>query len=194
MDKEKFLQQLEVGPSVSVGLAAYIRYVLKEETFRAKDRVYLHTSELNHLSFLYKGSARLYIQQEDENEEYTLFFYMEGDFPLVEIDMAIYPGTKLALEFLEDSTLQLIPAKHIHNLYKLFSEFHQLVIKLNTARISKLFLHHLSQNQLNAEERYNQFLKDYPKIALVCEQKKIASFLGIDPKTLSRLRGKDAKW
>lgn len=193
MDKEKFLQQLGNKPAVSVGLAAYIRYVLREEKFFAKNRIYLKQSELNTLSFLYKGSARLYIEQEDSKEENTIMFYLEGDFHLLERDMQIYPGTKLTLEFLEDSTLQHIPDKHIHNLYKLFREFHQLQIKLNAALIRKMFLHQLSQNQYSAEERYDQFLKNYPKIALVCEQKKIAGFLGIDPKTLSRLRGKNSR-
>jgi len=194
MDKEKFLQQMGGGPAVSVGLAAYIRYVLYEEKFHAKERIYLDMSELNTLSFLYKGSARLYLEQEDSSEENTIMFYLEGDFPLIERAMEIYPGTKLALEFLEDSTLQLIPDKHIHNLYKLFREFHQIQIKLNAGLIRKMFLLQLKRNQLNAEERYDQFLKDYPKIALVCEQKKIAGFLGIDPKTLSRLRGKNSRW
>lgn len=194
MDKEKFLQQMGNKPAVSVGLAAYIKYVLHEEKFNAKDRIYLNQSQLNTLSFLYKGSARLYLEQENSKEENTIMFYLEGDFPFIERDMEIYPGTKLALEFLEDSTLQLIPDKHIHNLYKLFKEFHQIQIKLNAALIRKMFLLQLNRNQLNAEERYDQFLKDYPKIALVCEQKKIAVFLGIDPKTLSRLRGKNSRW
>jgi hypothetical protein len=69
MDKEKFLQQMGSEPAVSVGLAAYIRYTINEEKFRAKDRIYLGQSELNTLSFLYKGSARLYIEQEDRNQE-----------------------------------------------------------------------------------------------------------------------------
>lgn len=194
MDKEKFLQQMGSGPTVSVGLAAYIRYTLYQEEFHAKDRVYLYMSKLNTLSFLYKGSARLYLEQKDSKEEITIMFYLEGDFPLIKRDMEIYPGTRLALEFLEDSILQLIPDKHIYNLYKHFKEFHQIQIKLNAALIRKMFLHQLSQNQLNAEERYEWFLKEYPKIALVCEQKKIAGFLGIDPKTLSRLRGKNSKW
>jgi len=194
MDKEKFLQQMGSSPAVSVGLAAYIKYVLHEEKFNAKDRIYLGQSKLNTLSFLYKGSARFYLEQEDSKDENTIMFYLQGDFPLIERTMEVYPGAKLALEFLEDSTLQLIPDKHLHNLYKLFREFHQIQIRLNAALMGKLFLHQLNQNQLNAEDRYDQFLKDYPKIALVCEQKKIAGFLGIDPKTLSRLRGKNSRW
>lgn len=40
----------------------------------------------------------------------------------------------------------------------------------------------------SAEERYREFLKMYPSIALRVPQHMLASYLGISPETLSRLR------
>lgn len=193
MDKEKFIAQMGAHPPVSVGLAAYLRYVMLEEHYRSKDRIYPVQSELNTLSLLFKGSARLYLEQHETKEEITMMFYLEEGFLVTEREMEICGNSKLAIEFLEDSTLYLIPDKHIGNLYKLFPEFHLIHANLNRMMKTKMFSHQLKQSQLDAEGRYEQFLKNYPKIALVCEQKKIASFLGIDPKTLSRIRGKFLK-
>ena len=41
---------------------------------------------------------------------------------------------------------------------------------------------------LSAEERYADFLKTYPAIALHVPQRMLASYLGVSPETLSRIR------
>lgn len=56
-----------------------------------------------------------------------------------------------------------------------------------------------SQNRIHAsitfsaEQKYYRFLKDYPLIANRVPQHMIASFLGISPETLSRVRGQIAR-
>ena len=42
--------------------------------------------------------------------------------------------------------------------------------------------------QYNAQERYEWFLKKYPGVIDLISHKYIASFLGMNPVTLSRLR------
>ena len=51
---------------------------------------------------------------------------------------------------------------------------------------SKIVLH--SQLELGAEERYLKFILDYPKVAEYAQNKHIASYLGISPQSLSRLK------
>jgi CRP/FNR family transcriptional regulator, anaerobic regulatory protein len=46
----------------------------------------------------------------------------------------------------------------------------------------------ISSHSASAEERYLAFLKKYPSIALRVPQHMIASYLGISPETLSRVR------
>ncbi len=45
-----------------------------------------------------------------------------------------------------------------------------------------------SQLELGAEERYLKFIKDYPEVAEYAQNKHIASYLGISPQSLSRLK------
>ena len=47
-----------------------------------------------------------------------------------------------------------------------------------------------SQLELSAEERYLKFILDYPKVVEYAQNNHIASFLGISPQSLSRLKAK----
>jgi len=46
---------------------------------------------------------------------------------------------------------------------------------------------------LNAQERYKQFLKEYPSVALKVKLEDIASYIGVTPQSLSRIR-KNITW
>jgi len=189
MDKEKYLKALGKETALSAGLAAYTSYVLTKEAFSAKQTLPLDQISINPTTMLLKGSARLYLETADR-EEYTLFFYQHQDFLSIEPGMKLPAHSTLSIEFLEDCELCEVPDKHIPNLYKLSPEFPQIQNQHNQTLKQHLFNHQISLCVLNGAERYNRFLSEYKQIAMVCEQKKIASFLGIDPKTLSRLRGR----
>ncbi|HYF03619.1 MAG TPA: Crp/Fnr family transcriptional regulator, partial [Patescibacteria group bacterium] len=47
-----------------------------------------------------------------------------------------------------------------------------------------------SMNSLTVEERYEEFIKRYPHIAQRVPQHMIASYLGLTPETLSRIRSR----
>ncbi|WP_316851569.1 Crp/Fnr family transcriptional regulator [Pedobacter agri] len=187
MDKEKYLTQLGNRTALSVGLSAYISFVITSETFSAKQTLPLNQLTVNPTTMLAKGSARIYIVDEAQRE-YTLFFYQYHDFLSIASGITLQHDATLFIEFLEDSELLLVPGTHIPNLYKLFPEFHQVQAGHHQTFQQNLFNHQLNLSVLNGAERYNRFLSEYKQIAMVCEQKKIASFLGIDAKTLSRLR------
>jgi CRP-like cAMP-binding protein len=76
-----------------------------------------------------------------------------------------------------------------------WNEFHKLVpeasemnrkLQLNSLRsFQKRLVSHLSAS---GEERYLSFIKTYPPLALRLPQKMIASYLGVTPESLSRIR------
>ncbi|RZM24701.1 MAG: Crp/Fnr family transcriptional regulator [Pedobacter sp.] len=189
MDKEEYLTALGKKTALSAGLAAYINYVLIAEQFSAKQVLRLDQIRINPTTMILKGSARLYLETE-YREEHTLLFYQHHDFLSIGPEMRLHPESALFIEFLEDSELCLVPDNHLANLYKLFPEFPQVQSGHDQTFKQILFNHHISLSVLSGFQRYSRFLSEYKQIAMVCEQKKIASFLGMDPKTLSRLRGK----
>ncbi|MCX2476931.1 hypothetical protein OQZ33_21535 [Pedobacter sp. MC2016-05] len=189
MEKENYLHQLGKDTAISAGLAAYINYVITAQPFPAKQILPLNQSGLNITSLISQGSARLFLKGE-EYQEQTLLFFQENSFPGLERNLHLLAESTLYLEFLEESEIMMLPDDHIANLFRLFPEFPNIQNDLNRTLNQTLLNHQLQLSLYDSYERYEKFLKEYAHISLVCEQKKIASYLGIDPKTLSRLRGR----
>jgi CRP-like cAMP-binding protein len=140
-----------------------------------------------HIAFVKSGKMRMFYHDSDGNEV-TCFFAGAGTFitsyssfltnvPAFENIIAI-DNTELliiektALEKLSES----IPKIHI--LRRIIAEHFFLVLE-NRIR--------MMQSQ-NAEERYEVFIKEHPELLKTIPLHQIASFLGITPQHLSRLR------
>jgi len=65
--------------------------------------------------------------------------------------------------------------------------FYEAALQKNAAAKNQRIVSALSAT---AEERYNDFLKKYPSLIQRVPQHMIASYLGISPETLSRIRKK----
>jgi len=93
-------------------------------------------------------------------------------------------------EAIEDSQLLLID-QHGHNLLiekiQGYGPSFQLGLQKNVVAKEKRILHSLVAT---AEERYNDFLETYPSIVQRVPQHMLASYLGISPETLSRIRSR----
>lgn len=92
------------------------------------------------------------------------------------------------MEVLEDSTVLCIPSDF---LAKILAEYPELLYTYNQLLITSLEYHWKMKSllcQSTAMDRYKWFLKEYPGLINRISNKYIASFLGITPVTLSRLR------
>ena len=92
------------------------------------------------------------------------------------------------IQALEDSKAAMINEEFIHLLSEKIPSFSDFNNKLLHNHIRHL------QNRVNlllsatAEDRYLQFIKMYPDILLRVPQTMVASYLGITPESLSRVR------
>jgi CRP/FNR family transcriptional regulator, anaerobic regulatory protein len=97
--------------------------------------------------------------------------------------------SKNSIEALEDSTLLTISANNYNFLLKNCNSFalHKLRLRSKSAEAQ---LAHSNEFHESAEKRYLNLLSKYPNINQRVAQYHIASYLGITPESLSRLRKK----
>lgn len=137
--------------------------------------------------FIAKGLMRAYTINEN-GKEHILQFAPENWFISDRSSVLFNDPSSQFIEAVEDTEAILIESDIFEQLAELSAEFRHFNLFLLHNHIR-----HLQKriNQLlsaSAEERYMDFIKMYPNIMLRVPQWMIASYLGITPESLSRVR------
>jgi CRP-like cAMP-binding protein len=97
------------------------------------------------------------------------------------------------IDALEDSELLLLDAaaheRLVNEVPGYATGFRRGIERHSAAKDARI----VSTMSASAQERYSDFLATYPSIATRVPQRMLASYLGISPETLSRIRAKLAK-
>jgi len=146
----------------------------------------------SHFAFIHKGLMRAYVTDLEGNE-YNKNFFCEGRFPGAMTSLIKSEASFLALEALEDCDIIEIN----------FSQFRAALF--SNPELMKFHIHYLEKHwlveketkeisylQFEAKQRYLKFLEDYHIMLPRLAQYHIASYLGITPTQLSRIK-KDLK-
>jgi CRP-like cAMP-binding protein len=143
-----------------------------------------------HLGLIHTGLVRYYINADGEDKTY--YFGKEGDFVCdYESFLPQKPSNK-NIQVLEDSSLYIINHQGLQYIYDHLKEgdrFGRLGIELVFVNI----LQQLTSFYNDPPDlRYERFLKNYPDISQRIPQYYIASYVGIKPQSLSRIRNRSA--
>ncbi len=136
-----------------------------------------------------KGLIRNFTQSNGKN--CTLWFDSEGS--LFGSMNAMYKDDVLAKESIEAIENTEILEMEIHVLKKMTSENEELKQLFDQILLFGYFALEQRVKEFvvfNAQERYDLFFKNYPKMVHRIPVKYLASFLGITPETMSRIRAK----
>ena len=161
--------------------------ILKPRTLRKRQYLVQAGDVFRHECFVNKGCLRTY-HVDNNGQEHNVMFAFEdwwtGDmYSFLSGQPALYN-----VEALEDSELLLIEKNQLEQLYTEVPKFDRFFrILLQNAFIS--MQRRLSDNMsLTAEDRYLSFINKYPQFEQRLSLKQIASYLGITPESLSRIR------
>lgn len=91
---------------------------------------------------------------------------------------------------LTDTSLLHIRARDLTELRNTYPEFDGLQLQLVLQFVEQSFRVHRQIDHMNPTQRYNWFVENNPYLAENVPQKYIASFLGMTPVSLSRIRSK----
>lgn len=145
----------------------------------------------NELFFINKGLIRLYYHK--EGDEITGFIFKEGLFAAsFESFLTGNPGTQ-TLETIEDCDLLVTNATYMEKLYAEIPKINVLTRKIAEQRFLNAQQILSSYILDSPEERYLKFEAKHKDLLMRVPQHMIASFLGITPVSLSRIRKRIAE-
>jgi CRP-like cAMP-binding protein len=137
--------------------------------------------------FVVSGCLRSFYKTENA-KEHTIQFAVKNWW--ISDYMTVYSNEKsiVAIESLTHSKVLIINNDKLDEFYKKFPDFEVFQRKNFEKRIAALQRRILNLLALSAAEKYNQFINNYEVFEKVIPNYQIASFLGITPQSLSRIR------
>lgn len=153
-----------------------------------KDHFLLRANEYcNYTFFVESGLLRQY-SVDEKGKEHILTFAPENWFVTDRESIHFDRPSKYYIQALEDSQVVLLDNNFLQKLTDSLPEFSDFNLRLLHNHI-----HHLHKRidlllSASAKDRYLQFIKMYPDILLRVPQSMVASYLGIAPESLSRVR------
>lgn len=171
----------------------YLFSISKEKTVSKGEILIRQGQSVKKTIFVTGGCLRSYCIDKN-GKEHTLLFAIKNWWISDYIAIHNNESATLTVECLTDSSIIEFDAKKImEEVYTLFPEFEPLQRKNLESHVVSLYKRILNQLQLNASERYNLFIEQYPDIEQFTPNYHIASYLGITQQSLSRIRAEKAK-
>lgn len=153
-----------------------------------KNEIILREGEISDSTFFVeKGLLRMY-SIDKAGKEHVIQFAPENWIISDTTSQLLNEKSRFYIEAIEESVVVITKDGFFENLSKVYPEVAEKNQRLMFNHIKSL------QNRVNAlisttaEERYMDFLKKYPNLMLRAPQWMVASYLGITPESLSRVR------
>lgn len=162
---------------------------MKPRRFRKKQYFLQEGDVCRYAGFIVKGSAKTFSVDEEGNEiilKLSIENWWLTDF---ESFYQLTPS-RYNIEAMEDLEILQVTNAQVEEFFKPIPAFSAMmeVIKQNNAIANQRRMQ--AAISYTAEERYTDFVSNYPHFLLRFPQNVIASYLGLSPETLSRLRKK----
>lgn len=142
--------------------------------------------------FVTSGCLRSFYTSED-TKEHTLQFAIKNWWISDYITLYTDKKSLLCIESLTNTTVLTIQNKDLESFYNEFPQLEAFQRKNFERRIAALQKRTLNLLALTASEKYNQFVKEYSEFEKIIPNYQIASYLGITPQSLSRIRKERVK-
>ena len=160
--------------------------------YRKRQFVLQEGNICNQLNFVVRGCLRMY-KIDEQGATHILQFAPENYWINDIGSFHSQKPSELNIDALDDTMVLQVNRNDLVTIYLQASKFDRIfrvLIENSFVNLQKRLLQNISST---AEERYRSFLDTYPHLVNRLSQTQIASFLGITPEFLSRLRNKASK-
>jgi CRP-like cAMP-binding protein len=167
----------------------FIKTLFISRTLHAGESLHQAGEVAKYAAFVARGCLRSYVI-DPRGKEHIVMFAPETWWLADNISLATKAPSQYFVDAIEDSDVLLIdPASHERLVEKIpgyAAAFRKGLQKHAAAKDQRI----VSSLSSSAEERYLDFLSTYPSIATRVPQWMVASYLGVSPETISRIRKK----
>jgi len=144
------------------------------------------------IAFVVKGAARMY-SIDNKGHEHIVRFALETWWLGDHESFNLLTPSRFHIEMLEDTDLLVITTVNAHELRDHVKAF-DLTIKAMDKQLAIATQKRIhAAISMTAEERYTDLMNTYPQFLQRFPQNMVASYLGISPETLSRMRKNAAR-
>jgi CRP/FNR family transcriptional regulator, anaerobic regulatory protein len=158
-----------------------VRMIAKNEFFLKEGQV------CNTIGFVNKG-VLIYFKSMNNGNEVTTDFAFEGDWVTVNLSRLNNSPSLINIKAIETSEILIVKQSDLTDLYIRIPKLERLGRILTEQAYLKIVQQSLDLQTLSAKARYESLLHKYPEIFQQVPLYHIANYLGIAPKSLSRIR------
>ena len=173
--------------SISEEIQSRLKDIITEKKV-IKGEIVLHESSMKkeHI-FVASGCLRSFYKAEN-GKEHTLQFAIKNWWISDYITLYTPDKSLISIESLSHSKLLLIAKADLEKFYQEFPQFEAFQRRNFERRIATLQKRVLNLLTLSGSEKYARFIDEYSVFEKVIPNYQIASYLGITPESLSRIR------
>ncbi|MGZ5285529.1 MAG: Crp/Fnr family transcriptional regulator [Flavisolibacter sp.] len=180
---EKFSEKISLTDEEKVLSQTFF----KPKKIRKKQYLLQEGDVCRYVAFVEKGMLRMYSIDEKSNEHIVQFAF-EGWWMADQYSLLTGEPSTFSIEAMEDSELLLLSRQAEEEMLSKipkFEKYFRLLLQNNLIATQRRLTRTLTQT---AEQRYTDLIHSCPSIPQRVPQHMMASFLGITPETLSRIR------
>lgn len=165
-----------------------IEKVLITKTVPAKTTLLYEGDVAQNLYLIKKGAVRLW--HNDDGRDVTLQFFLEGQ--LVSSFESFYLAieSQYSIECLEECTILVLSKESLFSLMEQYSDIKDVLTRVICTRFIDYTSFFLSRIKDSPEKRYQHLMSEQPELLERIPHHYIASYLGITPVSLSRIRNR----
>ncbi|GAB1309667.1 Crp/Fnr family transcriptional regulator [Urechidicola sp. KH5] len=189
---KELLDYFKHSVSISPEIEHKINEIIKERNLVKGEQILTENSNKKEHIFIASGCLRSYYKSEN-GKEHTLQFAIKNWW--ISDYITLYTNNKsvVTIESLTHSKVYIMDNSKVEKFYQEFPQFEMMQRKNFEKRIAALQKRILNLLALTAAEKYNQFIEDYADFEKIIPNYQIASYLGITPQSLSRIRKERVK-
>jgi len=183
---ESLLNTIQSYVPLSVADKELISRLFHKKIFKKGEHLLQAGNICRYIIFIETGLVRYYIN--NESGEQTNYFNKEGEFVCDYISFLPQSPSNVNIQALEDTTIYVISNNDMQQFYKDVEHGE----RFGRLAIEQVFISIISQiTSLYTDPpdvRYSKFISNFPDIGQRIPQYYIASYVGVKPQSLSRIR------